>query len=127
VIRLEPPARATFRIATKETDLGGTLVPAGAVLAMMYASANDDENVFTSPREFDPTRKNLIRHLSFGAGIHLCIGMALARMEVKVGAREIIRRLKDIKLAIPVDQIRYIPTVSLLGMESLPLTFSRRR
>ena len=127
VIRIEPPARGTWRMTTKEVELGGKRLAAGARLMLLYASGNDDESVFDHPRTFDMNRKNLTKHLSFGAGIHLCIGMSLARMEVKVGVREITKRLKDIKLAIPVDQIRYVPTVSVLAMESLPLTFSRRR
>jgi cytochrome P450 len=59
--------------------------------------------------------------------MHLCVGMHLARMEVKVAAQEIARRLKDIKLAVPVEEIRYAPALSTLSLEKLPLTFSRRQ
>jgi cytochrome P450 len=58
--------------------------------------------------------------------VHRCIGAALARMEIKVAAREIVRRLTDIRLTIPLDQIRYLPTVATHSIKSLPLTFSRR-
>jgi cytochrome P450 len=71
-------------------------------------------------------RKNLGRHFSFGAGPHLCLGISLARMELKVACKQIAKRLKDIRLAIPVEDIRYHPTVATLTMERLPLLFSRR-
>jgi cytochrome P450 len=53
--------------------------------------------------------------------------MALARMEIKVAAKEIMTRLKDIKLAVRLDEIRYVPTIAMLTMKNLPLTFSRRQ
>jgi cytochrome P450 len=71
-------------------------------------------------------RANLGKHLTFGAGIHRCVGLSLARMEVKLAAREIARRLADIRLAIPVEEIRYIPSIIMLSMESLPLRFRRK-
>jgi cytochrome P450 len=126
LIRIEPPARGTWRMTTREVEVGGKKLPAGARIMLLYASANDDEQVLDKPRDFDMNRRNIGKHLAFGAGIHLCVGIALARMEVKVGAREIAKRLKDIKLAIPAEDIRYVPTISVLSMESLPLTFSRR-
>jgi cytochrome P450 len=127
LLRIEPPVRALSRLTTKEVELGGKLLPAEAHLLLLYASANDDDKVFACPRSFDMNRKNIGRHMSFGAGIHLCVGMAAARMELKVAAREIAKRLENIKLAIPVEDIRYLPTVATLTMESLPLTFGRRR
>jgi cytochrome P450 len=126
LLRLEPPVRALSRMTTKEVELGGKKLPEGAHLLVLYASANDDETVFQCPRDFDMDRKNLGRHFSFGAGPHLCLGISLARMELKVACKQIARRLKDIRLAIPVEDIRYHPTVATLTMERLPLLFSRR-
>jgi cytochrome P450 len=126
LLRLEPPVRALSRITTKEVELGGQRLPEGAHLLVLYASANDDENVFSCPRNFDMDRPNLARHLSFGAGAHLCLGITLARMELRIAGMQIAKRLKDIRLAIPVEEIRYVPTVATLTMERLPLIFSRR-
>ncbi|MBW8784002.1 MAG: cytochrome P450 [Novosphingobium sp.] len=126
LLRVEPPVRALSRMTTCEVELGGTKLPAGAHLLLVYASANDQDEVFPSPRAFDVNRPNLGRHVSFGGGIHRCVGLALARMEVKVMAQEIARRFMDIRLAIPEDEIRYVPTVATRTIASLPITFTRR-
>ena len=126
LLRWEPPSRGLTRMTTKETELGGKKLPAGPHLLLLWASGNDTETVFPSPRTFDPTRVNIGRHLSFGAGIHRCVGAALARMEIKSAAREIVRRLDDIRLAIPVEQIRFVPTIATHPIAALPLTFRDR-
>ncbi|WP_255351687.1 cytochrome P450 [Novosphingobium sp. ST904] len=82
--------------------------------------------MFPEPRKFDLTRPNLGRHVAFGGGPHRCIGLALARMEVKVAAREIVRQMKNLRLAIPESAIRYTPTVATRTIESLPITFEAR-
>jgi len=127
LLRLEPPVRGLARMTTRETELGGTKLPAGAHLLLLFASANDDETVFPEPREFDMTRGNLGRHVAFSSGIHRCVGLSLARMELRVAAREIVKRLDNIKLAIPVEEIRYLPTIATHSIERLPLTFTRRQ
>jgi len=126
VLRLEPPVRGLSRMTTREVELGGVTLPKGAHMLNLYASGNDDETVFECPRKFDMNRANIGRHVAFGAGVHRCVGLALARMEVKVAAREFVKRLKDIKLEIPVEDIRYLPTVATRSIESLPLSFSKR-
>ena len=125
-LRNEPPVRALSRAAVKDTVVNGTKIPAGAHMLLVYGSGNDDETVFPDPRKFDMERPNLGRHVAFGGGPHRCIGLALARMEIKVAAREIAHQLKDIKLAIPQDEIRYVPTVATRTIESLPITYSKR-
>ncbi len=126
LLRLEPPVRGLARTTIREVELGGVTLPKGAHMLLLFASGNDDETVFECPRKFDMTRKNLGRQVAFGGGVHRCIGLSLARMEVKVAAREFIRQLKDIRLAIPVEELRYLPTVATRSIESLPLTFSKR-
>lgn len=125
-IRNEPPVRALSRMATKEVEVNGTVIPEGAHMLLVYDSGNDDETVYPDPRKFDMERPNLGRHVGFGGGPHRCIGIALARMEVKVAAKEIARQMADIKLAIPEDEIRYLPTVATHTIESLPITFTPR-
>ncbi|MFV8818006.1 cytochrome P450 [Haliea sp. E17] len=126
LLRLEPPVRGLARTTIREVELGGTTLPAGAHMLLLYASANDDETVFECPRKFDMTRRNLGRQLAFGGGVHRCVGLSLARMEVKVAAREFVRRLRDIRLDMPVEDVRYLPTVATRSIERLPLTFSKR-
>jgi cytochrome P450 len=126
VLRLEPPSHGLYRTAMREVRLGDTLLPAYAQVCILFASANDDDTQFPSPRSLDVGRPNISKHLTFGAGIHLCIGAALARMEIKVAAREIIKRLDNIRLAIPAAELTYLPTLATQTLERLPLTFSRR-
>lgn len=71
-------------------------------------------------------RSNLGRHVSFGGGPHRCIGLSLARMEIRVAARELVKRITDIQLAIDPEEIKYLPTVATHAMERLPVTFRRR-
>ena len=126
LLRNESPVRALSRTAVKETVVNGTTIPAGAHMLLVYASGNDDEDAFPEPRKFDVSRPNLGRHVAFGGGPHRCIGLALARMEIKVAAREVARQMKDLALSIPLADIRYVPTVATRTIESLPITFERR-
>jgi cytochrome P450 len=126
LLRAEPPVRALSRSAVKDTVVGGTAIPAGAHMLLVYGSGNDDADIFPEPRKFDPTRVNLGRHVAFGGGPHRCIGVALSRMEIKVAAREVARQMRDIRLAVPEGELRYVPTVATRTLESLPITFSAR-
>ncbi|RYD96183.1 MAG: cytochrome P450 [Sphingomonadales bacterium] len=126
VLRLEPPAHGLFRTARRDVELGGVKIPAGAQICTLFASANDDDSKFPCPRDLDPNRNNLASHLTFGTGIHRCVAASLARMEVKVAAYEIIKRMDDIKRAIPVEELTYLPTLGTQTLERLPLTFTRR-
>jgi cytochrome P450 len=126
LLRIEGPVRALSRMTTREVVLGGTALPAHAPLLLLFASGNDDETEFACPRTFDINRGNLGRHVGFGAGTHRCIGSALARMELKVAARELIKRLDNFKLEIPVDQVPFVPTVATRTIAALPVSFTRR-
>lgn len=126
LLRLEPPVRGLAKMTTCETELGGVKLPKHAHMLVLYASGNDDETRFACPREFDISRANLMQHVAFGVGVHRCIGAALSRMEIKVAAREIQKRLADIRLAVPVEQITYLPTVATRSIEQLPLHLKRR-
>lgn len=126
VLRIDPPVRGITRMTTREVDVGGVLLPEGAHLLLLYASANDDESEFPEPRKFDVERPNLGRHFAFGGGVHRCAAAALARMELKIAAREIVRRMSDIRLAIPLEDIRYQPTLATHTIANLELTFGRR-
>jgi cytochrome P450 len=126
VLRLHPPVHGLFRTAMLDVELGGTKVPAGSQLCILYASANDDDAKFPDPRKLDIERPNVGANLTFGTGIHKCVGIALARMEIKLVAQEFIRRLDDIRLAVPVEDLTYLPTLASQTFETLPLTFTRR-
>jgi cytochrome P450 len=126
LLRAQPPVHGLFRTTTREVDLGGKRLPAFAQVCVLFASANYDEAEFACPHAIDVDRRNIANSLTFGAGIHRCIGAALARMEIKVAAQEIIKRLDDIRLTIPPEDIRYLPTLATQTVTRLPLTFTRR-
>jgi cytochrome P450 len=125
-MRNESPVRALSRMALKETVVNGTTIPEGAHMLLVYDSGNDDETVYPDPRKFDLERPNLGRHVAFGGGPHRCIGIALARMEVKVAAKEIARQMKNLKLTVPESELTYLKTVATHTIESLPITFEKR-
>lgn len=125
-LRRMPPIRGLSRLTMKEVQLGGKTLPAGAHLLNVYGSGNHDPAQFPDPLEFNIDRPNLGRHVVFGGGAHRCIGLALARMEVKVVARELIKRIDNIRLDIAPEEIRYTPTVATHTIASLPITFTRR-
>src|SRR3546814_7211428 len=89
VLRLEPPSHGLFRTTMREVQLGGKTLPAHAQICVLFASANGDDSVFGCQRSLDLARGNYGNHLTFGAGIHRCIGASLARMEMRVAAEEI--------------------------------------
>jgi cytochrome P450 len=126
LVRVEPPVRALSRMATKDVAVNGVTIPKGAHILLVYGSGNDDETVFSDPRNFDMERPNIGRHVAFGGGPHRCVGLALARMEIKVACREVIKRMTDIRLAIPAEEIEYVPTVAVRTLESLPISFTKR-
>ncbi len=126
VLRLQPPSHGLYRTTTREVELGGVTLPADAQICILFASANDDETVFPCPEKLDITRPNIGKNMTFGEGIHRCIGIALARMEIRVAAQEIIKRLDNIRLSVPVEALRHLPTLATFTLEKLPLTFTRR-
>ncbi len=126
LLRFAPPVQGLAKMTIKEVELGGKKLPAGAHLLVMYASGNDDETVFECPRDFDMQRPNIAKQVAFGTGVHRCIGAALARMEIKVAARELIRRIGKIELAVPANEVQYLPTVAVHGIKELPLRLERR-
>lgn len=127
LLRVAPPVRGLAKMTTREVELGGRKLPEHAHLLVLYASGNDDETQFACPREVNLDRGNLGSHVAFGVGIHRCVGASLARMEIKVAAREIVKRIEQIRLAVPVEQIKYLPTVATHSIQHLPLTLSRRQ
>jgi len=80
-VRLGTPIRSFTRTTTQDVEIGHVTIPAGNRVMMLFASANRDERVYPKPDQFDLTRPAL-RHLGFGLGIHMCVGMHLAQLEM---------------------------------------------
>jgi hypothetical protein len=100
ILRYEASPQCQFRTSNIDTEIAGVPIPADAKIAMMYGAGNRDPKVFTDPDTFDITRdvKQLRQHLSFGRGIHACVGMALARAQLRIGLQVLLDRLPDLRL-----------------------------
>jgi cytochrome P450 len=97
ILRMESPAQGLFRAATRDAELGGITIPAGARIMVHFASANRDECVFSNPDAFAPDRAELVRHIAFGKGIHFCIGAPLARLELGIALPALLQRLPGLR------------------------------
>lgn len=97
VVRFESPLRAFARQVRSETEIGGTPIPAGARVLVMYASANRDEDEWDQPETFD-IRRDAGRQIGFGNGAHACAGQGLARMETAAMLRALLERVDRIEV-----------------------------
>ncbi len=89
-LRYEAPSPINSRYVAEDVEYHGTTIPKGSVVALLNASGNRDERHFTDPDVFDVTRK-IDHHLSFGYGLHFCLGAALARLEGRVALEEMLK------------------------------------
>jgi len=121
-LRLEPPIKAFFRVAKSNVELGGTKIPAGSRLAVLFASANRDESHFPEPDQFDVYRENAGDHFAFGLGIHYCVGAPLARTEARVAFEILLSRLHDISLSREND-FSHHPSFVFRALKALQLRF----
>ena len=96
-LRWESSVTQVSRVATRDTELSGCPVPAGAAISVLTASANHDEARYPHPEDFDIDRPAQ-NHITFGTGQHQCLGMHLARMEMRVGLEAILDRLPNLRL-----------------------------
>ncbi|MGB1008269.1 MAG: cytochrome P450 [Thiolinea sp.] len=111
MLRFSPSIVSWRRRATKATEVGGVAIPENANVLMLMGSGNRDESVFPQGEHFIPDRKNARTHLSFGYGIHYCVGFQLAKMEFGIMLRQLSSRFPDLRLQ--KDQhISYLNNVS---------------
>ena len=111
VLRLHPPEHLLRRRATQEASLGGIKIPAGASVYLCVAAANRDPKVFPDSAVFQ-ARRDPNRHLSFGGGIHHCIGAALGRRLIEVALRTLLREAPDFRALQPLLTIPCFRTMS---------------
>lgn len=108
------------RIAKEDVQFQGVKIPAGAPIMLSLASANRDEAVFEDPQRFDIARKNARRQLTFGNGVHFCLGAPLARLEMKIVFEEFAQRFPHMRLRTP-DAARHMHTFVFRAPEALPV------
>ncbi|SFI23305.1 Cytochrome P450 [Streptosporangium canum] len=113
----------TLRYALTDIELSdGTMIKSGSSVLLSEESANMDESVFTDPFTLDIRRKEN-HHMTFGAGIHYCVGAALARMELQVATESLLRRFPDIRLAVPADALPRGLGGFMEGFSEIPVTW----
>jgi hypothetical protein len=117
-LRFEPPFRGHYRHVWRDTTLGGVEVPAGAHLLLMWGAANRDPSHFEAPNEFRLDRASAKSHVSFGKGVHFCVGAALARLEAHIVLRMLLERTLWIDAT---DIGEWLPSILVRRRERLHL------
>ncbi len=118
-IRWTTPVQHFMRTAAEDVEVGGQKIAKGDWLMLSYVSANHDESVFPEPRRFDAARSPN-RHLAFGAGAHQCLGLHLARLEMRILFEELLDRLDSIELA---GEPKRANSSFVGGLKTLPVRF----
>ncbi|WUN30048.1 cytochrome P450 [Kitasatospora sp. NBC_00315] len=110
------------RLATEDVELGGRTVRAGDGLICMLSTANRDESMFEASDELDVER-DARRHLAFGFGVHQCLGQPLARVELQIALESLLRRLPDLRVAVPPEELVFRTDTIVYGLASLPVAW----
>jgi cytochrome P450 len=114
-LRYDPPVQLVGRVAADDMTIGDVTVPKGDTMMLLFAAAQRDPAVYSSPDAFDPDREG-IRHLAFGLGAHFCLGAPLARLEARIALSAVAARFPNARL---VGEPTYKPNVTLRGMATL--------
>lgn len=117
ILRFEPPGPSVARYVTQDVELHGRVIPAGSALLCLVASANRDEQRFPDGDSFNIHRQGA-PHISFGRGIHSCLGMALARVEGRVALDEILKRFPN--WTVEIDKAELSASSTTRGWDTLP-------
>jgi cytochrome P450 len=110
------------RVAQEDVQLGDALIKAGDWVVCSLPSANRDEALGEGMERFDVTRK-VPAHIAFGHGIHHCIGAPLARMQMRIAYPALLRRFPTLRLAVPIEDVRFHPHSVVYGVASLPVAW----
>jgi cytochrome P450 len=121
-IRWQTPLAHMRRVAKVDTELAGQQIKAGDKVVMWYVSGNRDESVFENPNDFIIGRPNVRKHLSFGYGIHRCMGSHLAELQLKILWEEILQRFSKVEV---VGKVERTDSSFVKGYTSLPVRLHR--
>jgi cytochrome P450 len=119
ILRYEPPAPHVARYVARDVEHYGQTVPEGSVMMFLVGAANRDDRRYPDGDRFD-IHRDVGQHLTFGRGIHFCLGAALARLEGRVALDEILKRFPE--WDVDRDNARLAPTSTVRGWETLPVT-----
>ena len=117
VVRIESPIQIFSRYVTSDTEIDSVALPAGSRAMLLYGSANRDERKWEDPDAFDIRRK-AAEQLAFGHGIHTCVGMPLARLEIRCLLEALTKRVKRFELG----EVRRACNNTLRGLETVEVT-----
>jgi cytochrome P450 len=115
LMRFDTPLQMFERWVLEDAEIHGVRLPKGAELGLLFGSANRDPSAFEEPNRLDLTRRDN-PHLSFGAGVHFCLGAALARVELEVSFTTLLRRLPHMEV---LSEPEWKPTYILRGLKEL--------
>jgi len=118
LLRYEPPSPVQARYVTADVEHHGTVVPEGSVMVLLNAAGNRDERKFDDPDRFD-IHRTIDHHLSFGYGVHFCLGAALARLEGRLALDEVLNRFPE--WDVDWDNAVQARTSTVRGWERLPV------
>jgi len=121
MLRYDPPVQMTVRMPTAATSVGGTEIPAGSLAFILLAAANRDPAHFPHPEQFDVAR-DPNEHVSFGEGIHFCLGAPLARLEGAIAIESMLDRFPHLQLSNPEAKLQYRGSMALRGLSELRLS-----
>lgn len=126
-LRHNTPALGFVRRVQRDVDLAGARLTAGSKVFLLFGSGNHDEARWEAGEQFDHPRPRATTHLSFGNGIHFCVGAALARTEARIGLEQLLRRLPSLRFQEDVDSMRWSSNLVLRKLTTLPVTWDRAR
>jgi len=115
LMRWDTPLQLFERWVLEDVEIGGTRVPRGAELGLLFGSANRDPDVFADPEALDVGR-DPNPHVSFGAGVHFCLGAALARLELQTSFGTVLRRIPRLEV---VEEPTWRPGYVIRGLAAL--------
>ncbi|MCP4435621.1 MAG: cytochrome P450 [Actinomycetia bacterium] len=123
MIRWTSPVRQFLRYAQQDTEIGGVEINEGERVLLSYPAANRDETVFDNAAEFDITRDDADKLISFGVGAHYCLGSQFARREIRTMLPKVMEAVDSVELA---DEPRYAEANFVGGVKHLPISYTMR-
>ncbi|WP_428098896.1 cytochrome P450 [Candidatus Rariloculus sp.] len=118
VLRFNSPQTSWRRVAARDTQIGGFKVPAGTQIFLSLGAANHDGDLYENPETFDIRRKNARTHISFGRGIHFCLGNRLALLEARITLETLVERVPSLRL-VEGQALDYFPNFTFRGPKEL--------
>ncbi|WP_328646297.1 cytochrome P450 [Amycolatopsis sp. NBC_00348] len=112
-----------YRYATEDIELGGETIPEGSTVVVSLLAANRDPKRFENPDVLD-VHRTARGHLSFGHGVHQCLGQQLARIEMRAGFEALLRRFPTLELAVPASEVKLRTDMNIYGVHELPVTWT---